>query len=92
MAALTTEVVRGGPNVRAVFEEKMAHIAGLLAAGLAGNSDEERRARAWAMLGTLIGGVNLVRAMKTSNVASEIAESIKTAAVKVAGRVRDTTR
>jgi TetR/AcrR family transcriptional repressor of nem operon len=92
MAALTAEVVRAGPKVHTAFEGKMASIAELVAAGLAGKSDEDRRARAWAMLGILIGGVNIARAMKTSNAADEIAESITAAAIKVAGRVRSTTR
>jgi TetR/AcrR family transcriptional repressor of nem operon len=92
MAALTAEVVRAGPNVHAAFEVKMARIAELVAAGLAGNSDEDRRARAWSMLGILIGGVNIARAMKTSNAADEIAKSITAAAIKVAGRARSITR
>jgi AcrR family transcriptional regulator len=90
MAALTTEVVRAGPIVHAAFEEKMESIAGLVADGLSGNSDEDRRARAWAVLGVLIGGVNVARAMKTPKIADEIAESIKAATVKVAGQTRDT--
>ena len=92
MAALTPDVVRAGPNVHAAFEKKMTNIAELVADGLAGNSDEDRRARAWAMLGILIGGVNVARAMKTPKVANEVAESIKAAAVKAAGRTRNTVR
>ena len=70
----------------------MTNIVELVADGLAGNSDEDRRARAWAMLGILIGGVNVARAMKTPKVANEVAESIKAAAVKAAGRTRNTVR
>ena len=88
MATLTTEVVRADQKVHSAFEKKMTQIADLLAAGLTGKSDEECRARAWAMLGILIGGINVARAMETSKVADEIAESIKTAAVKVAGHTR----
>jgi AcrR family transcriptional regulator len=89
MAALTTEVVRAGPIVQAAFEEKMERIADLVANGLSGNSEEDRRARAWAVLGILIGGVNVTRAMGTTKIADEIAKSIKTAAVSVAGVTRD---
>lgn len=92
MAALTLDVARAGPKVREAFEKKLTNIAELVAAGLAGNSGEDCRARAWAMLGVLIGGVNVARAMKTPKVAEEIAESIKAAAIKVAGRTRNTVR
>lgn len=44
------------------------------------------------MLGVLIGGVNVARAMRTSKVAAEVAEFVKAAAVKVAGRTRNTVR
>ena len=90
MATLTPEVVRSGPEVHAVFEKKMTIIADLVARGLAGSSDEDRCARAWSMLGILIGGINVARAMKSAKASEEIAEAIKTAAIKVAGRTRAT--
>lgn len=92
MAALTPDVVRADQDVHVAFEKKMTTIAELVAAGLAGKSEEERRARAWAMLGILIGGVNVARAMNTPQVAEEVAKSTKAAAVKVAGRTRKTVR
>lgn len=91
MATLTPEVVRSGPKVHAAFEKKMTKIADLVSRGLGGNSDEDRRARAWAMLGVLIGGINVARAMKGAKVADEVANAIVAAAVKAAGRTRSTT-
>ena len=88
MATLTTEVVRSDAEVHAAFEKKMTLIADLVAHGLAGGSDEDRRARAWSMLGVLIGGINVARAMKSTKAAEEVAEAIKAAAVKAAGRAR----
>jgi AcrR family transcriptional regulator len=88
MATLTTEVVRSAAEVHTVFERKMTVIADLIAQGLAGGSDEDRRARAWSMLGVLIGGINIARAMKNTKAAEEVAEAIKTAAIKAAGRAR----
>jgi AcrR family transcriptional regulator len=90
MATLTSEVVRSGPKVHAAFEKKMTRIVDLVARGLGGNSDEDRRARAWAMLGVLIGGINVARAMKSAKVADEVANASITAAVKAAGRTRST--
>ena len=88
MATLTPEVVRFGTEVHAIFEKKMTMIADLIASGLVGSSDEDRRARAWSMLGVLIGGINVARAMKSTKVSEEVAEAITTAAIKAAGRTR----
>ena len=88
MATLTPEVVRFGTEVHGIFENKMTVIADLVTRGLAGGSDEDRRARAWSMLGVLIGGINVARAMKSAKVSEEVAVAIKTAAIKTAGRTR----
>jgi len=88
MATLTSEVVRSGAEVHATYEKKMTTIANLVARGLAGNSDKERLVRAWSMLGVLIGGINIVRAMKGAKASQEVAEAIKTATIKAAGRTR----
>ncbi|MEA3274459.1 MAG: TetR/AcrR family transcriptional regulator [Pseudomonadota bacterium] len=88
MATLTPEVIRSGPEVHAAFEKKMTLIADLVAHGLAGGSDEDRRARAWAMLGVLIGGLTVARAMKSGKAADEVAEAVQAAAIKAAGRTR----
>ena len=84
MAALTTEVVRFGSKVHEEYEAKMTQIIDLVAQGLEGDSDEDRHARAWAMLGVLIGGVNVARAMNSTAAADEVAKAIIEAAVKVA--------
>lgn len=90
MATLTPEVVRSGPEVHAAFEKKMTLIADLVARGLSGPSDEDRHARAWAMLSLLIGGLTVARAMKSAKAADEVAEAVKAAAIKAAGRTRMT--
>lgn len=83
MATLTPEVVRSNPKVHAAFEKKMTQIADLVSHGLAGSSDEERRAKAWAMLSVLIGGINVARAMKGAKVADEVASATIIAAIAV---------
>ena len=90
MATLTPEVVRSGPEVHAAFEKKMTLIADLVARGLAGTSAEDRHARAWAMLSVLIGGITVARAMKSAKAADAVAEAVKAAAIKAAGRTRAT--
>jgi len=88
MATLTPEVVRSGTELHAEYEKKMKTIAGLVMHGLVGGTDENRYSRAWSMLGVLIGGINIARAMKSKKVSESVAEAIKDAAIKVAGRTR----
>jgi len=88
MATLTPEVVRSGTKVQAAFEKKMTCIVDLIAQGLVGSTDENRRTRAWAMLGVLTGGLNITLAMKSTKIAEEVAEAIKSAAIKAAGKTR----
>lgn len=90
MATLTPEVVRFGARIHSAFEKKMSAIADIVANGLAGSSEQDRRTRAWAMLGVLIGGINVARAMKSAKVSEEVAEAVKTAAIKAAGRTKTT--
>ena len=84
MATLTAEVVRFGADVHAIYEKKMTAVADVVSKGLAGGSDDELRARAWSMLGILIGGLNVTRAMKSARASEEVAKAIKATAVKAA--------
>lgn len=90
MAALTAEVVRLPKATRTIFEKKMTEIVAVFAQGLAGGDDAERRARAWASLSVLIGGVNVARALKSPAVAAEVAQAVKAAALVAAGKARAT--
>ncbi len=88
MTSLTPEVVRSSEALRSIYEKKMSKIAGLIAEGLAGVSEENRIARAWAMLAVLIGGLNITRAMDNLDTAENISEAIKVAAIKAAGQAQ----
>jgi len=88
MASLTAEVVRSAPAVHSAYEKKMTQIADLIALGLVGGSESERRSRAWAVLGTLIGGINVSRAMKGTKIADEVASATVNAAINAAGRAQ----
>lgn len=85
MTTLSPEVVRTDENMRATYESKMKKIVKLLAIGLADGSVEEKQARAWALLGTLIGGLTMARAVKSKSAADTIAATIITSAVNIAG-------
>ncbi|MCW8931242.1 MAG: TetR/AcrR family transcriptional regulator [Gammaproteobacteria bacterium] len=88
MATLSPEVVRADSEVHLVYEKKMKKIAELVSEGLEGESIEERLSRAWAMLGVLIGGLTIARAVKTQSAAEEIASSICSAAINVSGKIK----
>lgn len=89
MTTLSPEVVRAGPKMHAAYEAKMTKIAELVADGLEGGTKDERRSRAWAMLGILVGGLTIARAVKTRRATEEIASSIRVTAVNVAGDARE---
>lgn len=81
MTTLSPEVARADPDVHMAYEAKMSRIVGLIADGLDGDSDEARRARAWAMLSTLIGGLTLSRAVANPDLANGIAVAARAAAL-----------
>lgn len=85
MTSLSPEVIRTDPATHKLYETKMDHIANLLAVGLKGGSEEQRRARTWAFLGVLIGGLTIARAAESNEIADEIAISIQKAALVAAG-------
>ncbi len=88
MTTLSPEVVRASPELHAAYEAKMKIIVNLVANGLKGSSSDERLSRAWAMLGILIGGLTMARAVKTRKATEVIASSIRDAAMNVAGNAR----
>jgi len=88
MSTLTPEVVRSKDQLHDEYEKKMSVIASLMAEGLASQSKIDCRERAWAVLGILIGGLNMARAMKNHRSAEEVANAVKIAVVKVAGRTK----
>ncbi len=85
MTTLSPEVARSGPETQAAYEVKMTKIADLIADGLAGDSSDDRHARAWAMLGILVGGLTIARAVESPKLAEQIAASVRRAAAKTAG-------
>ena len=93
MTTLSPEVVRTGPAVHQAYEEKMRIIVERITHGLATSADtqeaDDRDNRAWAMLGTLIGGLTIARAVDDRELATAIAHSLRQAAVQTAGPTRD---
>ncbi len=88
MTTLSPEVVRTKPELHAIYEEKMVEINRLITQGLEGTSNEERLSRGWSVLGILIGGLTMARAVASNKTADQIAVSIKNAAVAAAGKIK----
>lgn len=86
MAALSPEVVRMQPDIHVIYEQKMTEITNLITYGLAGETQKDKQNRAWAMLGILIGGLTLARAVQSPKIANQIAGSIQSAAITAAGQ------
>jgi TetR/AcrR family transcriptional repressor of nem operon len=92
MTTLSPEVVRTKPELHAIYEEKMSEIVELMAQGLVGNSHQECLSRAWAVLGILIGGLTMTRAVASIKTADQIAISITNAAINAAGQTRESVK
>jgi len=88
MTTLTPEVVRSDDELHEIFEAKMTEIVKRATDGLSGGSQQDLEARAWAMFATLVGGLNIVRAMIGTEVTEKVAGAIKAAAVEAAGQTR----
>lgn len=89
MTTLSPEVVRTKPELRAIYENKMVEIVELMAQGLDGDSYDECISRGWAVLGILIGGLTLARAVVSIKIADQIATSIINTAVNAAGQTKE---
>ena len=88
MTTLSPEVVRTKPEFHAIYEEKMIDIVELMAKGFDGVSHEECLSRGWAVLGILIGGLTMVRAVGSIKTADLVAISIKNSAINIAGKIK----
>jgi TetR/AcrR family transcriptional repressor of nem operon len=90
MTTLSPEVVRSNSDLHIIYEEKMTKITSLMANGLADGSKLEKISRAWAVLGILIGGLTMARAVNSDKIANQIAKSICSSAISAAGEVNST--
>jgi TetR/AcrR family transcriptional repressor of nem operon len=89
MTTLSPEVVRTKPELHAIYENKMVAIIELMALGLDGDSHEDCLSRAWTVLGILIGGLTMARAVASVKTADKIAISIANAVINIAGEVKE---
>jgi TetR/AcrR family transcriptional repressor of nem operon len=88
MTTLSPEVVRTKSEFHAIYEAKMTNIVELIANGLDSVSHEELVARGWALLGVLIGGLTMARAVGSVETADLVAIAIKNSAINIAGKTK----
>lgn len=84
MTTLSPDVVRADDRIRLIYENRMARIVNLIADGMEGETKKLRREKAWMFLSILIGGLTTARAVKSPDLAVEIAASAKRAGLILA--------
>jgi len=73
---LSPEVERAANATRVAYEAELQEVVGVLAKGLPGGTTSARRAKAWAILGLLAGGLAMSRAVPGKRTSDEIAAAI----------------
>jgi TetR/AcrR family transcriptional regulator, transcriptional repressor for nem operon len=84
LQSLSPEVARAGAEIRSAYEAGLLQVVEAVACGLDGGSPDDRRTRAWALLSILSGGVTLARAVEDAGLSSQIAVSLRSAALSAA--------
>ncbi len=81
MTTLSSEIARSDTDLKKIYEDKMQVIADLMASGFSGKLQKDRQDRAWAILGILIGGLNITRAIDNPTLSREVAKACKAVAL-----------
>ena len=83
-AALAAEIARHPKTTRDVFTDRIAEIIALIAAQAGTGSSRERRKRAIAAYGLMVGALQLARAVSDRKLSDEILESAADGALALA--------
>jgi hypothetical protein len=79
------EIARHPRATRDAFTDKISEIIGLLAAQIGKGSAAERRKKAIAAYGMMVGSLQLARAVNDRKLSDEILENAADAALRLAG-------
>lgn len=85
-SALVAEIARLPKKTRAVYTERVAKMFDLIASRFADGSEQERRRRAMALYGLMIGTLQLSRAICDKKLSDEILENGLQTALALAGQ------
>jgi len=88
MTALTPEITKSTSALQEQYERQITQVIKAIAMGLSGGSEKDKIDRAWAMLSTLIGGLNMARAIDNETLVNQISSTVQTAAIKLAGKAK----
>ncbi|MBR0716341.1 TetR/AcrR family transcriptional regulator [Bradyrhizobium liaoningense] len=81
LQSLTSEVQRADAGIKIIYEAEIEGVVNAVADGLPGRSRKDKRARAWALLAILSGGVTMARAVADKDVSAAIASACRVAAL-----------
>ena len=84
-AALVAEIARHPKKTRTAFTAKVTDIIALMAAQLREGTPEQRRRNAVAIYATMVGALQLARAVNDEELSDRILEDAADAALKLAG-------
>jgi TetR/AcrR family transcriptional repressor of nem operon len=84
-AALVAEIARHPRDTREIFTEKTEHIILLIATQLRSGPDAERRRKAMAIYGLMVGALQMARAVNDRKLSDEILENAIEGALTLAG-------
>jgi TetR/AcrR family transcriptional repressor of nem operon len=85
-AALVAEIARHAKPTRDAFTGKVSEFIGLIASQVRAGAARERRRRAIAIYGMMVGSLQLARAVNDQRLSDEILEGGVTAALALAGQ------
>lgn len=85
LTTLSPEVVRLDEKTKALYDERMTDIVNVIAHGLSGGTSEDRIDRSRALIGILVGGLTMARAVGNKEAADSVAASIRRYAMEIAG-------
>ncbi len=88
-AALVAEIARHPRQTRDAFTAKVSEIIDLLAAQIGKASATERRKRATAAYGLMVGSLQLARAVNDSKLSDQILEAAADAVLRLAGKANN---
>ena len=84
-AALVAEIARHPAKTQSVFTGSVERIVLLIAARLRQGTDAERRRKAMAIYGMMVGSLQIARAVNDSKLSGEILENALEGAITLAG-------
>jgi AcrR family transcriptional regulator len=84
-AALAAEIARHPTKTRSAFTEKISDVIDLIAAQIGKGSRAERRRRAMAAYGMMVGSLQLARAVSDRRLSDQILANAVEAALRLAG-------